>query len=338
MGSAISSEFVAQAISESIEYDSSMPEKTKKRAPRNRTLTLSLKDRKALKRQLLKIKGSVQPRALSNRTICGDLFKILDHLPRGFVDLLFLDPPYNLNKRYHSSRFERKNDEKYEAWMESWFARIIRTVKPGGSVYICSDWRTSPIVYRVASRSLTARNRITWEREKGRGAQNNWKNNSEDIWFFTRGDKYKFDINRVKLLRRVKAPYRDSEGDPKDWKPGKNGNVRLTYPGNLWNDITVPYWSMPENTDHPTQKPEKLLAKIILSSTDPENFVFDPFLGSGTTSVVAKKLGRNYLGIEIEEEFALFAEKRLSQASINGRIQGYEDGVFLERNFHFRQR
>jgi site-specific DNA-methyltransferase (adenine-specific) len=88
---------------------------------------------------------------------------------------------------------------------------------------------------------------------------------------------------------------------------------------------------MPENTDHPTQKPEKLLAKIILASSKPGDVVLDPFLGSGTTSVVAKKLERRYAGIEIDESFCCLAEKRLELAEKNRNVQGY-NGVFWERN------
>ncbi len=89
---------------------------------------------------------------------------------------------------------------------------------------------------------------------------------------------------------------------------------------------------MPENTAHPTQKPEKLMAKLILASSNPGDVVLDPFLGSGTTSVAAKKLGRRFLGIEIDEEYCCLAEKRLERADADRSIQGYADGVFWERN------
>ena len=89
---------------------------------------------------------------------------------------------------------------------------------------------------------------------------------------------------------------------------------------------------MPENTAHPTQKPEKLLAKLILASSDKDDMVFDPFLGSGSTSVTAKKLGRRYLGIEQNERYCVWAEKRLEMAEKDRTIQGYKDGVFWERN------
>ena len=89
---------------------------------------------------------------------------------------------------------------------------------------------------------------------------------------------------------------------------------------------------MPENTPHPTQKPEKLLAKLILASSKPGDTVFDPFLGSGSTSVTAKKLGRRWLGVEQNPDYCALAECRLERAETDKRIQGYEDGVFKARN------
>ena len=145
-------------------------------------------------------------------------------------------------------------------------------------------------------------------------------------------DRYTFNVESVKLRRRVIAPYKNGDGTPKDWQKTVSGNFRDTHPSNLWSDITIPFWSMSENTDHPTQKSEKLIAKLVLASSNKGDFVLDPFLGSGTSSVVAKKLGRNYCGIEIEERFALLAEKRLALADHDNGIQGYRDGIFWERN------
>jgi site-specific DNA-methyltransferase (adenine-specific) len=100
----------------------------------------------------------------------------------------------------------------------------------------------------------------------------------------------------------------------------------------MWTDISIPFWSMPENTDHPTQKPEKLVAKLVLASSNVGDVVFDPFLGVGTTSVVSKKLGRRYFGVEIDATYCCLAEKRLLLAECDTSIQGYADGVFWERN------
>lgn len=133
------------------------------------------------------------------------------------------------------------------------------------------------------------------------------------------------------MKRRVIAPYKEN-GKPKDWIETKEGKFRLTYPSNFWDDITIPYWSMPENTNHSTQKPEKLIAKLVLASCPPSGLVFDPFLGSGTISVVAKKLDRHYCGIEINEEYCCITQKRLDEVNYNRTIQGYAKNVFWERN------
>jgi site-specific DNA-methyltransferase (adenine-specific) len=146
------------------------------------------------------------------------------------------------------------------------------------------------------------------------------------------GKNFTFNVEEVKVRRRVIAPYRNGDGSPKDWSETSDGNFRDTHPSNLWTDISIPFWSMPENTDHPTQKSEKLIAKLILASSNADGLVFDPFLGSGTTSVVAHKLGRRYIGIERVEEYALLTEKRLQVAASEKNVQGYSDGVFWERN------
>jgi site-specific DNA-methyltransferase (adenine-specific) len=216
--------------------------------------------------------------------------------------------------------------------MDSWLRELTPMLNPTASVYICGDWQSSTAIQQLAQKYFIVRNRITWEREKGRGARANWKNCSEDIWFCTLSNNYVFNADAVKLRKRVIAPYTTHGGEPKDWERTGNGNYRLTYPSNIWTDITVPFWSMPENTEHPTQKPEKLLAKIILASSNAGDLVFDPFLGSGTTSVTAKKLGRAYVGIECDESYCCIAEKRLEIAESHKTIQGYSESVFWERN------
>ncbi|MDR1290386.1 MAG: site-specific DNA-methyltransferase, partial [Planctomycetaceae bacterium] len=261
----------------------------------------------------------------------GDLFEVLDLLPLGFVDLMIIDPPYNLAKDFHGFKFLKTDDEAYLEYLRSWFPKIMNTLKPTGSVYICGDWKSTFCLYQVMREFTIIRNRITWQREKGRGAKMNWKNAAEDIWFGTKGKEYYFNADAVKQKRKVIAPYREN-GKPKDWEETVDGNFRLTYPSNFWDDISIPYWSMPENTQHPTQKPEKLIAKLILASCPENGIVLDPFLGSGTTSVAAKKLGRNYVGIEINEEYCCWAEKRLLLSEDNKNIQGYSNGTFWERN------
>ncbi len=311
---------------------------TKKRAPRNRTITLSAAERQLYQARLTRLCESAQLEQILDRTICQDVFEALDWLPARSVDLLFADPPYNLSKSFNQRSFASLSLDEYEEWLESWMGKLARVLKPTASLYICGDWRSSAAIHRVAQRRFSVRNRITWEREKGRGAKSNWKNCSEDIWFCTVSDDYVFNVDAVKLKRRVIAPYTDSKGKPKDWDQSSAGRFRLTHPSNVWTDLTVPFWSMPENTDHPTQKPEKLLAKIVLASSNEGDVVLDPFLGSGTTSIVAKKLKRRYIGIEIDELYCCLAEKRLDMADDEPGIQGYVDGVFWERNTLAEQR
>jgi len=305
----------------------------KKRAPRNRTLTCTESELASLSTDLLlSLTEPASPELLTDRIVNQDIDNAMPFLPTGFVDVLILDPPYNLTKNYNGHVFRAREAEDYIAWFARLLSSLLPLLRPKASLYVCSDWQTSNLVFPVLDKHLYVRNRITWEREKGRGAKTNWKNNTEDIWFCTVGDDYCFNVDDVKLKRRVIAPYRSDDGKPKDWEESQNGKYRLTHPSNLWSDITIPFWSMPENTDHPTQKPEKLIAKLVLASSNSGDFVFDPFLGSGTTAVVARKLNRRFCGIELNREYCCWAAKRLRQAEADTNIQGYADGVFWERN------
>ncbi len=301
----------------------------KQRAPRNRTIVLSDEDRVRLRPRLA---SRVSTPMQLDSTVHGDCLELCGGIADGAVDLLFLDPPYNLDKSFNGRRFARRSVGHYTAWLDSVLSRFRPKLKPTASVYICGDWLSSASIFAAASRHLIVRNRVTWEREKGRGASANWKNSSEDIWFCTVADDYTFNLDAVRLRRRVLAPYTHGDGAPKDWQRDETGGYRHTCPSNFWSDITVPFWSMPENTDHPTQKSEKLVAKLLLASTNAGHLVLDPFLGSGTTSVVARKLGRHFLGVEIDEEYCLLAERRLEIAAEVSSIQGFTDGVFWERN------
>ncbi len=306
--------------------------KKKERAKHNRTIFLSSSEVKKYLGRTIKPKSKLNFAQIENKTINADFFSSVKFLPEKFIDLLFIDPPYNMNKTFNSVKFTKKRIDEYSDYLEKIIVNVLPLLKKTASVYVCGDWRSSISIPLVLEKYFIIRNRITWEREKGRGAKRNWKNNSEDIWFATVSDDYFFNPDAVKLKRRVLAPYRNEKREPKDWVKGKNGSYRLTFSSNIWNDISIPFWSMPENTDHPTQKPEKLLAKIILSGSKEDDFIFDPFVGSGTTSVTAKKLGRKFLGIEVDKEFAALTEKRLELAEENKDIQGYSDGVFWERN------
>ena len=303
------------------------------KSSRNKTIDIEIDEgRDYLDRCLRTGDVKDQARDLSGTIICADMLDVCEYIPAGCADLMIVDPPYNLTKDYTGESFRKMKPEEYEEYTRRWLDATRHVLKENGSVYVCCDWESSLIIGKLLGEYYTVRNRITWQREKGRGSKSNWKNSMEDIWFATRSDEYKFNIDDVKIRRRVIAPYRD-EGEPKDWQETENGNFRDTHPSNFWDDITVPFWSMAENTAHPAQKPEKLMAKLILASSNEGDLVFDPFAGSGTACVTAKKLGRRFIGIEKNERYCVWAQQRLEMAEEDKTIQGYEQGVFRERNY-----
>lgn len=310
----------------------------KEKSSRNKTINFTEEEGSEYLKKCLFADPSFLPskEKLTDCIICGDTFELLPKLPEETFPLIIADPPYNLSKQYNSSKFAAKNHAEYKAYTKKWLELTLPLLTKNGSMYICVDWQSSIIVGEVLNEyeeegKIFLRNRITWEREKGRGAKANWKNCHEDIWFFTKSEDYVFNTDAVKMRRKVIAPYK-TNGKPKDWTESSEGNYRDTCPSNFWNDITIPFWSMSENTAHPTQKPEKLLAKLILASSNQGDLIFDPFAGSGSTAVTAKKLGRHWCTIEKEQRYCAWSEYRLQMAEKDSSIQGYSDGIFHMRN------
>ena len=300
---------------------------------RNKTIDFPLEDGG---KYLSKCIRAEDYRGETDVIVSGDAFTALQVVKEQSVDLLIVDPPYNLCKDFGGNRFKKLGEEDYAAYTEKWIDAVKPKLKPTASVYVCCDWESAIVIGEILRKRFILRNRITWEREKGRGAKRNWKNSMEDVFFATVGDEYTFNLGAVKQRRKVIAPYREN-GKPKDWTETEDGKFRDTCPSNFWDDISVPYWSMAENTAHPTQKPEKLIAKLVLASSNAGDLVFDPFAGSGTTAVVAKKLGRRYIGIEQNPTYCAWAECRLEKAEKDSSIQGFRGGVFWDRNAKYKQ-
>lgn len=304
----------------------------KERASMNRTITLTEEEKYTYKDYI-----SNKFKLNENSVICGDFFEINSQIPDKYVDLILIDPPYNITKKYGENTFKAMSDDEYFNYVLKIFKHCLRVLKDNGTMYVCGDWKTS-YIQRKALEYLENQeicdviNRITWSRDKGRGANNNWKNNIEDIYMVVKDkNNYTFNIDAVKMKKTVLAPYKDKNGNNKDWQDDGEGAYRMTCPSNIWFDITVPFWSMAENTDHPTQKSEKLYAKLILASSNKDDIVYEPFAGVFTGCVTAQKLERNWFGIEYENEYCLLGQKRLCLAKINNTIQGYEDGVFRDK-------
>ena len=299
-------------------------------AQNNRTIRLSQEERE---------KYQVRTDYVYNESAMylNDFFSFNDQLPSASVDLIIIDPPYNLTKTYSGTVFHKMRNDEYCGYMNDIIEKCLRVLNPTGTMYICGDWETSFLQLKCIREfeengQCVCINRITWARDKGRAKAGNWKNNIEDILMVVKSrDSYTFNHNAVMVRKKVLAPYRDENGNNKDWVETEDGRYRMTWPSNIWNDITVPFWSMPENTDHPTQKPEKLYAKLILASSNPDDVVYEPFAGTGTACVTAKKLGRKFIGVEKEKEYYLLACKRLELAETDKSIQGYEKNMFTEK-------
>lgn len=282
------------------------------RAKNNRTLIITDEDRITYSKDIIKQDDLGKLQSFVDTTINADIYETLKYLPDNFANLIIVDPPYNISKNFNGLKFTEMSNKEHEDYLESWFVSLCDKLKDNGTLYMCGDWKCSCQMLNVISKKLTVLNRIAWKRDKGRGAKRNWKNNMEDIWFAVKNPKdYYFNVDTVKVRKEVIAPYKDN-GKPKDWTEDEDGNkFRMTYPSNIWTDMVVPFWSMAENTEHPTQKPGKLIERLILASSKEGDVILDPFVGSGTTSVVAKKLNRRYCGIEINEEYCLMTEKRI---------------------------
>ena len=281
------------------------------RSVRNKTLQLSEAETAAPIHTLPQQSVS----ELRSGLYCGDVEHGLQVFPSSYFDLIVADPPYNYGIDFGNDS-DKRTDREYSDWVNSWITQLERGATPTASFYICCGWEYSGLYQRALHEAgLTIINRITWKRDKGRGAKRNWKQNMEDIWFAVRNPKdYAFNLDQVKVRKKVIAPYREN-GIAKDWSVDELGEAfRMTHPSNIWVDLTVPFWSMPENTPHPTQKPEALAERIILASSKPGDRVLDLFSGSGTVSVVAKKLQREFVGVEMNTEYVRYAMKRIAMA------------------------
>jgi DNA modification methylase len=211
------------------------------------------------------------------------------------ADLVFADPPYDADPDWHGSWIARVRAGAAARRIDLRLLRLdVLGRDPGGA-------------RSATSRCATA---SPGGARKGRGAKRNWKQNMEDIWFATKGDDYTFNL--VKWKKPVIAPYRVN-GKPKDWVEENGERFRMTHPSNIWTDLCVPFWSMPENTPHPYQKPEKLVERVDRGVEPAGRTGRGSLPGSGTTAVVARRLKRKFLGFERDPDHVRLALKRLRE-------------------------
>ncbi|NJR40266.1 MAG: site-specific DNA-methyltransferase [Leptolyngbyaceae cyanobacterium CSU_1_4] len=249
----------------------------------------------------------------------GDAIAWLQALDRDSVDLIFADPPYNLNKAEWDS-FE--SQEAYIAWSLQWIAQAARILKPTGSLYLCGFSEILADLKHPASQYFKGCRWLIWHYKNKANLGNDWGRSHESILHFRKSAAVKLNLDDVRIpygthtLKYPSHPQADSSlySNGKDGK-GKKRDRWLPHPKGAKPkdviDIPTTCNGMGETTPHPTQKPEELVRKFVLASSQPGDLVIDPFSGSGTTVVVAEQLGRRWMGCDLNAEYHQWAIARL---------------------------
>jgi len=245
---------------------------------------------------------------------CGDSLIWLTSLEQGSVDLIFADPPYNIGK-VDWDRFESHDD--YISWSVRWIELAARALKPTGTLYVCGFSEVLADIHRPAMQFFYSSKWLVWFYKNKANLTKDWGRSHESILHFRKGKNMTFHADIVRIpygnhtLKYPVHPQAESsqygKGRRKNhWVPHPNG----AKPKDVF-EIPVTSNGMIEKTPHPTQKPEELLRRIILASSDEEDLVVDPFSGSGTTVVCAEQLNRRWAGCDINQEYNSWAVIRL---------------------------
>lgn len=245
----------------------------------------------------------------------GDSIVWLRSLEDESVDLIFADPPYNIKKAEWDSF---KSQEEYVKWSLLWIKEASRVLKPTGTLYICGYSEILADIKLPSSKYFKGCRWLIWHYKNKANLGSDWGRSHESILHFRKSKKFTFNIDDIRIPysnHTLKYPLHP-QAETSQYGNGKNGG-KLWKPNSLGakpkDVIEIPTTcnGMNEKTPHPTQKPEELLRKIILASSNPGDIVIDPFLGSGTTAVVAEQLGRKWKGCDISLEYSLWAAKRI---------------------------
>jgi len=241
--------------------------------------------------------------------IHGDAVQVLKEVvPDGSITLVFADPPYNIGKKFNGFLDRWPSDADYAEWCKEWLMLCIRKLTPNGSMYLMSSTQCMPYLDLFLREHMTVLSRIVWHYDSsGVQARRYFGSLYEPILFAVKDPKnYIFNADAVKVeaktgSKRKLIDYR---------KPVPSFYSSDKVPGNVWYFPRVRY-RMAEYEEHPSQKPEALIERIILASSNPGDIVMDPFSGTFTTSAVAKRLGRMSIGIERDEEYVKIGLRRV---------------------------
>ena len=232
------------------------------------------------------------------KILCGDAIKKMQELKSKSVDLIIADPPYNLGKDYGNGS-DTKNFEEYIQFTKKWTKEATRIVKQTGTIYIFMGFRFISYLYKILEKenSLNFVNWICWHYTQGMGKKKGFSPRHDDILIFTNSNKYTFNLDSIRV--------------PQKYYRSRN-NMRGANPGDVWGFSHIHY-CQDNRQDHPTQKPEGLIERMVLASSNEGDLVVDPFSGSGTTIRVCQQLNRNCIGIELNEDYVEMTKKRLSE-------------------------
>jgi len=248
---------------------------------------------------------------LLNKIICGDCIEVLRKVAEPFADLIFADPPFNIGYKYDKYN-DRQDREQYIAWTKDWMSVCKKVLKPHGSFYIAIGDEYAANVKIIADElGLFMRNWIIWHYTFGQQMKNKFARSHTHILYFVNDkDNFTFNADVTRVISDRQKRYKDKRAYPE----GK-------MPDDVWDEYPRVCGTFEERTDFPCQMPESLLARIIRVSSNEDDWILDPFIGSGTTAVVAAKLGRSFTGIDISEEYVRKSRQRIHSCK-NMAIEG----------------
>ena len=235
-----------------------------------------------------------------DRFYCGDAVEIMRTFPEQSVDLICADPPYNLGKDYGET-VDKKDWAEYEEFTQQWVGEAVRLLKSHGTIYIFMGVRFISRLYLMLESDfgLLFNGWITWHYTQGMGRTRGFSPRHEDILYFAKGKDYTFNLDDIRIPQKY---YR------------KRNNMQGANPGDVWQFSHVHYCSK-EREEHPTQKPEGVMERMIRASSSPGDIVLDPFVGSGTTCKVARALGRHWIGIDVNPDYIAMSENRMARST-----------------------
>jgi site-specific DNA-methyltransferase (adenine-specific) len=272
----------------------------------------------------------------NNQIICADVFEGLSKVPNNSVDLIFIDPPYNIGKKFDSTLDKWDSDEDYLNWCYKWIDECINKLTDAGSMYIMTSTQFMPYFDIYIRSKMTILSRIVWSYDSsGVQAKKYFGSMYEPILFCVK-DKKNYCFNADDILVEAKTGSQRKLIDYRKPIPTPYNTEKV--PGNVWSFPRVRY-RMEEYENHPTQKPIALLERIIKASSKQGDLVLDPFSGTFTTSFVANSLGRKSIGIDISEEYFKIGLRRvLNQTEFNGESLSREPKSYERKVVHETQK